>query len=246
MKCIILAAGIGRRLRPLTINVPKCLLKLDGMTIIERCMSILKDHGIKEFVVVVGRKGTCWTKEAHQMIKNLPYKITIVINEENTETGSAYSLSLALEYVEPPVLVVDGDVVFSSRLIDNLLLKRERREQWTYLISRPAKSPYEKGGRVILDGNKVIAIGINVKGNFPWNIYSGIIAIGKALFHALKKEVSKSAYRTAEHVDVLNKLCKKHLIYNINDHRWVNVNTPDLYLTAKKVARLWDEEEQYL
>ena len=54
MKAIILAAGIASRLRPLTDNTPKCLLKIGERCLLQRTFDALIENGIKEFVIVTG------------------------------------------------------------------------------------------------------------------------------------------------------------------------------------------------
>ena len=54
MKGIILAAGMGTRLRPLTLNTPKSLIEIKGETLIERQIRFLREKGVEEIVVVTG------------------------------------------------------------------------------------------------------------------------------------------------------------------------------------------------
>ena len=54
MIAVILAAGMAKRLRPLTDNTPKCLLDVKGRSLLERSMDALKGAGIQEFVIVTG------------------------------------------------------------------------------------------------------------------------------------------------------------------------------------------------
>ena len=56
MKAIILAAGIGERLRPITDERPKCLVEVGGMPVFERMLATLKDLGVRDIIAVVGYK----------------------------------------------------------------------------------------------------------------------------------------------------------------------------------------------
>lgn|GEM_PF-2973335 len=241
MRAIILAAGQGKRLRPLTGKKPKCLLEIDnGTTIIERQLNILKSLGISEFIIVVGY-GNSWNDVNRNKIMSMPYNIKVVINEESLNVESAYSLFLALGYVEPPLLVIDGDVVFAKGLIENLL----RSTHESAIVSRPAKDIHEEGGKVLLENDRVIAIGRNITQSTHtknlWYIYSGIMKVERDLFTPLKRELDTNIdiYRKAEHVDVINKLSRSIYIHNVTDDRWVNVNTIELYLLAKKMVKIW-------
>lgn len=63
MRALILAAGMASRLRPLTLNTPKCLLKVGERTLLQRSMDALISNGISEFCIVTGY--------LHEMIENL-------------------------------------------------------------------------------------------------------------------------------------------------------------------------------
>ena len=54
MKAVILAAGVASRLRPLTENTPKCLLKVNGKTLLERTLDNLIENGISDLLIVTG------------------------------------------------------------------------------------------------------------------------------------------------------------------------------------------------
>ena len=54
IKAVILAAGVGSRIRPLTDNCPKCLLEIEGNTVLEMMISHIQDCGINEVLFVVG------------------------------------------------------------------------------------------------------------------------------------------------------------------------------------------------
>ena len=73
MKAVIVAAGESKRLRPLTDELPKCMLPVEGKPIIERSIDILRDHGISEIGLVVG-----YLKE--KIISTLGQNYTYIFN----------------------------------------------------------------------------------------------------------------------------------------------------------------------
>ena len=121
-KAIILAAGRSTRLRPLTEDVPKCLLCLDDETILDYQLRRLAKLGIECALIVAGYKRGLIQKHIQASDYDLP--LTIVNNKSFYETDNAYSLSLALEHVDPAVdavLVLDGDILFEFELLRRLV-----------------------------------------------------------------------------------------------------------------------------
>ena len=90
MKAVILAAGIGSRLRPLTDNVPKCMVEVNGIKIIEKQIKSLLNNGIKEIAVVTGYQHEILNKYLNE---NFPF-IEIIDNKEYLKTNNMYSMFL--------------------------------------------------------------------------------------------------------------------------------------------------------
>lgn len=120
MKAIILAAGMASRLRPLTDNTPKCLLKIGERTLLQRTFDALIKNGIKEFVVVTG-----YLKEQIETFLNDNYTgvdITFIHNDVYSSTNNIYSLWLTRSEAEgKDVLLLDSDILFDPRIITRLL-----------------------------------------------------------------------------------------------------------------------------
>jgi choline kinase len=93
-KAIILNAGEGRRLRPLTLNTPKCLLKVGDKTILEGQLSNLSSCGINEVVMVVGYLSEKVMNFAENNFPNLNFKF--VRNDVYATTNTLHSLWIAL------------------------------------------------------------------------------------------------------------------------------------------------------
>ena len=113
-KAIILAAGRGLRLALSEAEPAKCLLKLGGMTLIERQIAYLRAAGIAEIVIVVGF-------EAEQVRRVCGPKIEYVENSVYAETNSMYSLWLARHLFADGFIVLNSDVLFHPQLLVNLI-----------------------------------------------------------------------------------------------------------------------------
>ena len=120
MRGIILAAGISSRLRPLTDKVPKCLLKVGGISILERTIIGLKENGIGDLVIVTGYLGEQIRDCVRTKFPEL--QATYVHNAQYGSTNNIYSFWLTKDAViGHDVLLLDSDIVFDPRIIGLLL-----------------------------------------------------------------------------------------------------------------------------
>jgi len=140
MKCVILAAGISKRLRPLTNNSPKCLLKVGGISILERTIRELLALEITQIAIVVGYKDELIRRFLRRTFPDL--NVALIKNSSFRATNNAYSLfrtrefCLRQEEVDHPsrgrkktlpdqlLLLLDSDIIFSRNLIAHLINAR--------------------------------------------------------------------------------------------------------------------------
>lgn len=119
-RALILAAGLGMRLRPLTSEVPKTLIKVHGTPILENALRQLASCGVRDAAIVVGYRSEAIESAygAHFHGMNLSYIRSSVFDR----TGSAYSLWLAREFLAGDnCLLLEGDVFFERALLTRLL-----------------------------------------------------------------------------------------------------------------------------
>ena len=127
-KAIILAAGLGSRLKPLTDEVPKCLTEVNGKPILEHTLNILEKNGINEAAIVVGYLGDIVIDKLGHSYRNM--KITYIWNKVYDETNSMYSAWLAREYLEQGAILIEGDTVFEEALIRKVLQAPDDKAFW--------------------------------------------------------------------------------------------------------------------
>lgn len=113
-KAIILAAGIGSRLRPLTDDRPKCLLEVGGHTLIDHQVDTLRRYGVTDVVVVVGHR-------ADRLRRHLGNRARYVDNERYERTNSLYSLWLARDELVSGAVILNSDVLAPPLLFERLL-----------------------------------------------------------------------------------------------------------------------------
>lgn len=120
MQAIILAAGMGKRLKELTQNSTKCMVKVNGQTLIERMLSQIDSRDFSRIVIVVGYEG----QKLIDYISTLNVKkpIVYVENPIYDKTNNIYSLSLAKDYLcEEDTVLFESDLIFEGSVIDELL-----------------------------------------------------------------------------------------------------------------------------
>ena len=118
MKAVILAAGQGTRLMPLTNRVPKCLVRLHGKPIMQRQLESLDKAGFDQCVIVVGYRGDQVEYQFGPRFRNL--EITYVNNERYEETNNLYSLWLARNFLDDDILLLECDLVFEDGLLKDI------------------------------------------------------------------------------------------------------------------------------
>lgn len=120
MQGLILAAGMGKRLKELTCNNTKCMVKVNGVTIIERALRILDKRGLSKIVIVVGYKGDELKKFIASL--NIETPIVYINNPIYNKTNNIYSLALAKDYLcKEDTLLLESDLVFEESVVDALL-----------------------------------------------------------------------------------------------------------------------------
>ena len=120
MRAIILAAGIGYRLLPLTQHVPKCIVPVAGKTIISRAVDALVANGIRDIVIVIGYKKEMIKEFLHSTYGD-DIAFTFVENDIYDKTNNIYSLWLASRWFDDDIILLESDVVFENGIITDLL-----------------------------------------------------------------------------------------------------------------------------
>ncbi len=120
MQAIILAAGMGKRLKELTRNNTKCMVRVNGVTLIERLLRKLDEAKLSRIVIVTGYEG----KKLIDFISTLGIKTTIeyINNPIYDRTNNIYSLSLAKDRMrEDDTLLFESDIIIEDRILRELI-----------------------------------------------------------------------------------------------------------------------------
>ncbi len=138
MKAMILAAGLGTRLRPWTLSHPKALVPVDGVPMLERVISRLKDEGFDEIIVNVHHFG----EQIIDFLESHDFGVKIFVSDERDlllDTGGGIVKADALAGDEP-VLVHNVDILSNASLGDLMKRHLENGDDATLLVSDRASS----------------------------------------------------------------------------------------------------------
>jgi choline kinase len=112
---VLLAAGLGRRLG----GVPKALFELDGAALMSRAASVLAETGFRELAVVTGHGDG--DVKAYCASAGVPVDLRWLHNERYADLNNFYTVSLACEALEGPLLFLNSDIVFMPEVIQESL-----------------------------------------------------------------------------------------------------------------------------
>ncbi|MEE0024282.1 aminotransferase class I/II-fold pyridoxal phosphate-dependent enzyme [Methanobrevibacter sp.] len=120
MDAIILAAGMGKRLKDLTKDKTKCMVTVNGMTLIERMLNQLDSLDINKIIIVVGYYSDKLIQFVDTLKINTP--IEFVFNNIYDKTNNIYSLFLAKHHLETSdCLILESDLIFEDVIIEDLI-----------------------------------------------------------------------------------------------------------------------------
>ncbi len=116
---LLLAAGTGSRLAPLTDSTPKCLVTVNDIPILERLISSLRNHNFNRLVIVIGHEGE--SIRDYLGPRKAGMDITYITSPLYKTTNNIYSLWLAREVIDEPFLLIESDLVFDTEMLTEML-----------------------------------------------------------------------------------------------------------------------------
>ena len=230
MKALVLAAGEGTRLRPLTSNIPKPLLPVAGKPFLSHVFSALQSAGVSEIALLVGWKANR-IKEYYGNGSELGLKITYL--EQRERLGTANAIGHAEGSIDEPFFVVNGDVVISDTDVKAMRAMFERTGR-TVLGAVTVDDPSQFGVIEEKDG-KLVRI-IEKPKNPPSDlINAGIFVFTPDIFEQIRK-TPRSIRGEFEITDTITTLAKHEevLIHRMMTE-WIDVGRPWDLLTANDI-----------
>jgi UDP-N-acetylglucosamine diphosphorylase / glucose-1-phosphate thymidylyltransferase / UDP-N-acetylgalactosamine diphosphorylase / glucosamine-1-phosphate N-acetyltransferase / galactosamine-1-phosphate N-acetyltransferase len=230
MKALILAAGEGTRLRPLTSNTPKPLLLVAGKPYLSHLFSALKSAGIVDIALLVGFKSNrireCYGEGASEGIK-------ITYLEQKERLGTANAIGVAEGMMDEGFVCINGDVVLTEKdIID--VVEAYRQHHGTIMATVAVEDPTRFG---VIEESKGKMLRIVEKPKVaPSNmINAGLFVFNPDVFDYIRR-TEKSPRGEYEITDTLNMMAAK---IDINIHRlrgpWMDVGRPWDLLKANEI-----------
>ncbi|MBI5514751.1 MAG: phosphocholine cytidylyltransferase family protein [Deltaproteobacteria bacterium] len=240
---VLLVAGVGSRLRPLTDRCPKCLLSLGRETLLGRALRVLEAAGVTHFVLSAGYL----EGKVREAARGLLTPVTVVSNPDHARVQNVVSLARALRAAPPGELIkLDGDLVFSEGLARRILQgKGEARclvDRQSPLGAEEMKVQAAPDGRIArfgkgLDPGACLgeSIGFERFGAGPRG------ALTEALEHALERGQTALYYE-----EVYNDLVARGLSLEpvfTDGEPWTEVDTPEDLEGARRLVESLGEGE---
>jgi choline kinase len=151
MKAIILAAGVGKRLWPVTQHRPKCLIEIGGRTLIARYLETLAGVGIKQAVLSVGYKQDMIRSAVGSGLSGVD--VRYVVNDQY-QRGSISSMWAVRKELDDDVLIMDADVLFHREI-----LRRLAHSTWpTALLLDETVTQHGEECMAVVRGGRVVAL----------------------------------------------------------------------------------------
>ena len=225
MKAIILSAGEGSRMRPLTLTKPKTMLPVAGKPIIQYNIESLRDNGIKDILLIVRYKEEMvrdYFGDGHDFGVNITYKT------QKDFLGTANAISYGKDFIEDSLIVLNGDIILDNEIINEIIKKYNYLKPDTLMLLTEVEDPSAFGVVEIDDGNIKSIVEKPKKEEAPSNLVNaGIYVFNKDIFDKIEKtEISeRGEYEITDSVSMQIADGKK-VIGHKTDKDWIDVGRP--------------------
>jgi bifunctional UDP-N-acetylglucosamine pyrophosphorylase/glucosamine-1-phosphate N-acetyltransferase len=225
MKAIILSAGEGSRMRPLTLTKPKTMLPVAGKPIIQYNIEALKDCGITDILLIVRYK--------EDMVRNYfgdgkEFGVNISYKTQKDFLGTADAINYGKDYIEDSLISLNGDIILDSEIIKEIVSEYESKNPDTLMVLTEVEDP-SSFGVVELEGEVVKNVIEKPKpGEAPSNlINTGIYIFNKNIFDSIEK-TELSSRGEYEITDSISLQIKENLtvIGYKTEKNWIDVGHP--------------------
>jgi choline kinase len=240
MQAIILAAGVSKRLRPLTNSTPKCLLKIGESNLLHRTIDNILKNKINEFIIVTGYRENMIKEYVSENYNNL--NIKFLTNPDYENNNNSYSLWMTRNLVNEDIILLDSDILFDDKIITKLI-----------------NSPYDNCLAVNVTGNldeeqikvsvddtsKILKIGKNVELEKSIGESVGIEKFSsnfmKELFVVLDRKIVKehnvNEFYEVSFQEIINRSDGKNSIYcvDISEYKCMEIDTIEDYNNAQNL-----------
>ena len=225
MKAIILSAGEGSRMRPLTITKPKTMLPVVGKPIIQYNIEALKENGVTDILLIVRYK--------EDIVKNYfgdgsRFGVNITYKTQKDFLGTANAISYGEDFIDDSLLVLNGDIILEYDIIEEIIDKYNRLKPDTLMVLTEVEDP-SAFGVVEIEGNNIKSIIEKPKKeDAPSNlINTGLYVFNRDIF----EKIEKTEISTRGEYEITDSVCiqiaeGKNVIGHKTDKNWIDVGRP--------------------
>ncbi len=237
MKAVLLAAGLAKRLRPLTDTTPKCLLDLNGKNLLHRAIENIEANGISEFIIVTGYRENMIIDYIRENFSHLNFEF--LSNKDYMNNNNSYSLWMTKDIAGDNILLLDSDILFEKGIIKKLIdsgketclaLKKHKLDEEQIKVLMDEESRVIKIGKEVdLKKAHGESIGIEIiSGDFLRELY-------KVLDRKITIEQNVNEFYEASFQEVIDKNDKKISMYgvDISEYSCIEIDTVEDYENAK-------------
>lgn len=235
---VLLLAGRGSRLEQLTDELPKCLIQVNGISILERMLEQLSKMPINECILVVGYMSNKIIDSIGYSFKHL--KIKYVNNSAWEKTNNIISLHMAIPHIEHDFILAEGDIIVSENAMRKLLSQN--------MIAIDKFRPF-MDGTIVNVSNKGIIDRFYLKGDEDYpkdpsnyyktvNIYSFTYAdFMTSIYPKLTKSINSNKLNSYYELAIAEAVQKNEMVIRpayFGEHRWSEIDTQrDLFYAER-------------
>ncbi|MEM2095022.1 MAG: sugar phosphate nucleotidyltransferase [Candidatus Caldarchaeum sp.] len=228
MKAVVLAAGFGKRLRPLTVNRPKHILPLAGKPLVARTVEALVDSGVEEVGVLVGYRSELIADALRKIDQN---RVKYIVQKNIAGTGAAVMECRSFLAGQEHFLVVYGDLTLDAGALKEFL-SFFHGAGWDGAVA--AVEVGETGAYGVVEARNSHLVRIREKEDVSGPINAGVYVLGSYVFEALER-VGPSPRGEVELTDALNLLASSGRRIGVKLFEagwWYDIGRPSDYLAA--------------
>lgn len=235
MQAVILAAGLGSRLKSLTGGKAKALVEVGDRPLIMHQLEMLADHGIGPTLVIAGY-------QADEVRRVVGERAEVLVNERFAETNSLYSLWLAREWVKGPFILLNCDLLFDPRILERLL-----EESGNVLAYDSTSSRGREQTKVAIKERRVVDIGKDLPPSSARGESLGMLkfdADGAQAMLRAADDLVRDGREKSWVIEATRTVCAEVPLYGINvaGQAWTEIDLPhDLDVARREVwPAIWN------
>lgn len=225
LKAIILSAGEGSRMRPLTLTKPKTMLSVAGKPIIQYNIESLRDNGITDILLIVRYK--------EEIVRNYfgdgsDFGVNISYKTQKDFLGTANAISYGEDFIDDSIIVLNGDIILDDEIIHEIIKKYNYLSPDTLMLLTEVEDPSAFGVVEIENGNIKNIVEKPKREEAPSNLVNaGIYIFNKDIFDKIREtEISeRGEYEITDSVS-LQIEDNKTVIGHKTSKDWIDVGRP--------------------